>query len=132
MQPDQSPSDVLAQVLINMQQPLRDFQPDWVLVQGDTTTVLGAGLAAAYAGIAVGHVEAGLRTYDRANPFPEELNRVLADHLSGIHFAPTELARAAPPSVLPSFPEGAPGGDLRSLLKGGRAAKITTGEGMPE
>ena len=95
MQPDQSPSDVLAQVLINMQQPLRDFQPDWVLVQGDTTTVLGAGLAAAYAGIAVGHVEAGLRTYDRANPFPEELNRVLADHLSGMHFAPTELARAA-------------------------------------
>ena len=95
MQPAQSPSDVLAQVLINIQQPLRDFQPDWVLVQGDTTTVLGAGLAAAYAGIAVGHVEAGLRTYDRANPFPEELNRVLADHLSGMHFAPTELARAA-------------------------------------
>lgn len=95
MQPDQSPSDVLAQVLVNMQVPLRDFQPDWVLVQGDTTTVLGAGLAAAYAGIAVGHVEAGLRTYDRANPFPEELNRVLADHLSALHFAPTELARSA-------------------------------------
>ncbi|GBL18734.1 UDP-N-acetylglucosamine 2-epimerase [Anaerolineaceae bacterium] len=95
MQPDQSPSDVLAQVLVNMQVPLRDFLPDWVLVQGDTTTVLGAGLAAAYAGIAVGHVEAGLRTYDRANPFPEELNRVLADHLSALHFAPTELARSA-------------------------------------
>jgi UDP-N-acetylglucosamine 2-epimerase (non-hydrolysing) len=95
MQPDQSPSDVLAQVLVNMQAPLRNFQPDWVLVQGDTTTVLGAGLAAAYAGIAVGHVEAGLRTYDRANPFPEELNRVLADHLSALHFAPTELARNA-------------------------------------
>lgn len=95
MQPDQSPSDVLAQVLLNMQAPLRDFQPDWVLVQGDTTTVLGAGLAAAYAGIAVGHVEAGLRTYDRANPFPEELNRVLADHLSALHFAPTDLARSA-------------------------------------
>jgi UDP-N-acetylglucosamine 2-epimerase (non-hydrolysing) len=95
MQPDQSPSDVLAQVLVNMQAPLRNIQPDWVLVQGDTTTVLGAGLAAAYAGIAVGHVEAGLRTYDRANPFPEELNRVLADHLSALHFAPTELARNA-------------------------------------
>lgn len=95
MQPDQSPSDVLAQVLVNMQVPLRDFLPDWVLVQGDTTTVLGAGLATAYAGIAVGHVEAGLRTYDRANPFPEELNRVLADHLSALHFAPTELSRSA-------------------------------------
>lgn len=95
MQQDQSPTEVLVRVLAGMQPVLREFAPDWVLVQGDTTTVLGAALAATYAGCRVGHVEAGLRTYDRQNPFPEELNRVLVDHAAQLHFAPTERARQA-------------------------------------
>jgi UDP-N-acetylglucosamine 2-epimerase (non-hydrolysing) len=95
MQPDQSPAEVLARILSGMQPVLREFAPHWVLVQGDTTTVLAAALAAAFADCRVGHVEAGLRTYDRRNPFPEELNRVLVDHASDLHFAPTERARQA-------------------------------------
>lgn len=95
MQPDQSPTEVLARILAGIQPVLREFAPDWVLVQGDTTTVLGSAIAAAYAGARVGHVEAGLRTYDRRNPFPEELNRVLVDHCSDLHFAPTERSRQA-------------------------------------
>ena len=95
MRPGQSPSDVIAAVLIGMQPILREFAPDWVLVQGDTTSVLSAALAAAYAGCRVGHVEAGLRSYDRSNPFPEETNRVLVDHISDACFAPTELSKQA-------------------------------------
>lgn len=95
MQEDQTPTDVAAEVLKRIQPILRDEQPDWILVQGDTTTVLAASLAAFYNRVRVGHVEAGLRTYDRHNPFPEEINRVLADQLSDLHFAPTETARAA-------------------------------------
>lgn len=95
MQEDQTPIDVAAEVLQRIQPILRDERPDWILVQGDTTTVLAAALAAFYSGARVGHVEAGLRTYDRHNPFPEEINRVLADHLSDLHFAPTETAKQA-------------------------------------
>ncbi len=95
MQEDQTPTDVAAEVLRRIQPILRDQRPDWILVQGDTTTVLAAALAAFYSRVRVGHVEAGLRTYDRHNPFPEEVNRVIADHLSDLHFAPTETARQA-------------------------------------
>ncbi|MBM4421933.1 MAG: UDP-N-acetylglucosamine 2-epimerase (non-hydrolyzing) [Chloroflexi bacterium] len=95
MQDNQSPTDVAAEVLRRIQPILRSEQPDWILVQGDTTTVLAASLAAFYNRVRVGHVEAGLRTYDRNNPFPEEINRVLADQLSDLHFAPTETARQA-------------------------------------
>jgi UDP-N-acetylglucosamine 2-epimerase (non-hydrolysing) len=95
MQEDQSPTDVAAEVLRRIQPILRDEKPDWILVQGDTTTVLAAALAAFYNRVRVGHVEAGLRTYDRLNPFPEEINRVVADQLSDLHFAPTETARQA-------------------------------------
>src|SRR5690606_23862621 len=63
-----------------------------VVVQGDTTTALAATLAASYNKIPVAHVEAGLRTYDRENPFPEELNRVLISHAASLHFAPTQRA----------------------------------------
>ena len=70
-------------------------RPDMVLAQGDTTTVMVASLAAFYRGIAFGHVEAGLRTYDLRNPFPEELNRVIAGRVATLHFAPTEIARKA-------------------------------------
>ena len=73
---------------------LADVQPDWVLVQGDTTTVMAASIAAHHRRVKVGHVEAGLRTHDRANPFPEEMNRVVTDHISDLHFAPTAGTRA--------------------------------------
>ena len=72
---------------------LATYRPDVVLVQGDTTTVQVASLASFYAAIPVGHIEAGLRTWDIANPFPEELNRRITDLVSRWHFAPTELAR---------------------------------------
>lgn len=95
MRPGQSPTDVMVAVLDGMQPILRRLTPDWVLVQGDTTSALAAALAASYAGCRVGHVEAGLRSYDRNNPFPEETNRVLVDHISAACFAPTERARQA-------------------------------------
>jgi UDP-N-acetylglucosamine 2-epimerase (non-hydrolysing) len=95
MQDNQTPTDVAAEVLKRLQPILRDEKPDWILVQGDTTTVLAASLAAFYNRVKVGHVEAGLRTYDRNNPFPEEMNRVLADQLSDLHFAPTETSKQA-------------------------------------
>lgn len=95
MKKNQSLSDVFALVMQKMQPVLTTSSPDWVLVQGDTTTVLAAALAASYQNVPVGHVEAGLRTYDRNNPFPEELNRVLVDHISELCFAPTEVARQA-------------------------------------
>ncbi len=93
MQPGQTPTQVAARVLARMEQVLEEENPDWVLVQGDTTTVMAAAIAAYYRGVRIGHVEAGLRTGDRWNPFPEEMNRVLADQLSDLCFAPTPRAR---------------------------------------
>lgn len=95
MRADQSPTDVLASVVAGMNPVLSQFMPDWVLVQGDTTSVLAATLCAKYLRLKVAHVEAGLRTYDFGNPFPEELNRVMVDHACDLHFAPTERARQA-------------------------------------
>ncbi len=71
---------------------LEDFKPDILLVQGDTTSAFIGGLAGFYAKIKVAHLEAGLRTHQPGNPFPEEINRKLLSHLAHIHFAPTELA----------------------------------------
>jgi UDP-N-acetylglucosamine 2-epimerase (non-hydrolysing) len=93
MQPDQTPAQVAARVLSSMDPMLDDLMPDVILVQGDTTTVMAACIAAHYHRIRVGHVEAGLRTYNRFNPFPEEMNRVVTDHISDLHFAPTWTAR---------------------------------------
>lgn len=93
MQPDQSLSGLAARVLAAMDEVLLVEKPDWVLVQGDTTTVMATALAAQHRQVRVGHVEAGLRTYDRRNPFPEEMNRVVTDHVSDLCFAPTETAR---------------------------------------
>jgi UDP-N-acetylglucosamine 2-epimerase (non-hydrolysing) len=93
MQPDQTPAQVAARVLSSMDPLLDDLRPDVILVQGDTTTVMAACIAAHYHRIRVGHVEAGLRTYDRFNPFPEEMNRVVTDHICDLHFAPTWTAR---------------------------------------
>jgi UDP-N-acetylglucosamine 2-epimerase (non-hydrolysing) len=72
---------------------LDDFKPHWVFVQGDTTTVAVAALLAYYHRIRVGHVEAGLRTHDKWQPFPEEINRRIAGVIADLHFAPTEWAR---------------------------------------
>lgn len=93
MQPGQTPSQVAARVLVALEPVLQRTQPAWVLVQGDTTTVMAAGLCAHHNRVRVGHVEAGLRSFDRANPFPEEMNRVVTDHVSDLHFAPTVQAR---------------------------------------
>ena len=92
MQPDQTPSQVAAGVLERLPPILEQERPDWVLVQGDTTTAFAAALAAFYSGVRVAHVEAGLRSYAR-EPFPEELNRRLISHLAELHFAPTLQAK---------------------------------------
>ncbi|MBL8665952.1 MAG: UDP-N-acetylglucosamine 2-epimerase (non-hydrolyzing) [Rhodospirillales bacterium] len=92
MQPDQSLSELAARVLKTMDATLRDLQPDLLLVQGDTTTVLATALAAFHLGVPVGHVEAGLRSHDLRNPFPEEMNRRLTSVLTAVHLAPTPLA----------------------------------------
>lgn len=95
MTPGQTPTQVAARLLARIEPLLADLRPDWVLVQGDTTTVMASAIAAHYARVRIGHVEAGLRTGDRWNPFPEEMNRVLTDQLSDLCFAPTDGARQA-------------------------------------
>ena len=94
MSPGQSPVEVLSRILHALPPVLTSLAPAAVLVQGDTSTVLGATLAAWHMGIPVGHVEAGLRTHDLENPFPEEGNRQLVDRLARWLFAPTPLAAA--------------------------------------
>ena len=93
MQDNQTPTQVASAVLARLEPILADEQSDWVLVQGDTTTVAAAALAAFYARARVGHVEAGLRTGDRWQPFPEEINRRVAGVVADRHFAPTARAR---------------------------------------
>ena len=94
MRPGQTLTQVTARVLEILEAAFAVERPDMVIVQGDTTTMFAAALAAFYAGIRVGHVEAGLRTWDRHAPYPEEINRQLGTRLSDLHFAPTETARA--------------------------------------
>jgi UDP-N-acetylglucosamine 2-epimerase (non-hydrolysing) len=94
MQPDQDLFDVTSDVLLGMRDVFVDSTPDLVLVHGDTTTTMAVSLAAFYLQIPVGHVEAGLRTYNVRSPFPEEINRQLTSRLADYHFAPTEQARA--------------------------------------
>ncbi|APR87475.1 UDP-N-acetylglucosamine 2-epimerase [Minicystis rosea] len=93
MTPGQTPSSVTARVLDRLPPLLDQLKPAVLLVQGDTTTAFAAGLAAYYQRIPVGHVEAGLRTYDHEHPFPEEANRQLVARISTWCFAPTELSR---------------------------------------
>jgi UDP-N-acetylglucosamine 2-epimerase len=95
MQPDQGLAQFASRSLVAVSGLLEEVKPDVVLVQGDTTTVMVASLAAFYQRIPVGHIEAGLRTQDRYNPFPEEINRRIAGTLATFHFAPTEGAAAA-------------------------------------
>src|SRR5438874_1805386 len=88
----QTLSETTARILAQLEPVLAAERPDIVLVQGDTTTTLCGALAAFYHRIPVGHVEAGLRTGDMAQPFPEEMNRVVTGRLATLHFAPTTLA----------------------------------------
>lgn len=90
MREGQSLSDVTGRVLHGLEDVFREAGPELVLVHGDTTTTLSAALAAFYNRIAVGHVEAGLRTYERYSPFPEEINRRLTGQIAELHFAPTQ------------------------------------------
>jgi UDP-N-acetylglucosamine 2-epimerase (non-hydrolysing) len=94
MQPNQTLAQVTASVLTGLDPILRDERPDWVLVQGDTTTVMAAALSAYYHRVKVGHVEAGLRSFNKNHPFPEEVNRKIATAICDLHFAPTEVSRA--------------------------------------
>lgn len=93
MEPKQTLSTITTKILREIEPVLRTARPDIVLVHGDTTTSFAAALAAFYQRIPVGHVEAGLRTYDRYSPFPEEMNRLLTGRLATLHFAPTPLNR---------------------------------------
>lgn len=92
MRPRQSLAELTARVITGMDKALAEVKPDMLLVQGDTATVMAASLAAHYQQVAVGHVEAGLRTDDRYNPFPEEMARRLTTRLASAHFAPTKRA----------------------------------------
>jgi len=93
MRPDQSLAGLSAAIFTHLDPVLESINPDWVLVQGDTTTVAIASLLSYYRRIKVGHVEAGLRTFDKWQPFPEEINRRVAGITADLHFAPTEWTR---------------------------------------
>ena len=93
MRDDQSLAQLSAAIFINLDQVFTDFKPDWVLAQGDTTTVAMTCLLAYYHRIKFGHVEAGLRTHDKWQPFPEEINRRVAGVTADLHFAPTEWSK---------------------------------------
>lgn len=93
MRPNQALTELTARILVGAERVLSEKAYDAVLVQGDTTTVMSVALAAFYHRIPVGHVEAGLRTGRIDNPFPEEMNRVVAGRLARWHFAPTQAAR---------------------------------------
>jgi UDP-N-acetylglucosamine 2-epimerase (non-hydrolysing) len=93
MRDDQSLADLSAAIFTHLNPVLTDFQPDWILAQGDTTTVAITSLLAYYRRVRFGHVEAGLRTRDKWQPFPEEINRRVAGVIADLHFAPTDWAR---------------------------------------
>jgi UDP-N-acetylglucosamine 2-epimerase (non-hydrolysing) len=93
MQPNQTLADLTSRTITAVDAYLKDYRPGLVLVQGDTTTVVSTALAAFYNSVPVGHVEAGLRTWNYRAPYPEEMNRVLTTRLAALHFAPTAWAR---------------------------------------
>ena len=93
MEPRQTLSTITSKCLLGMEEVLEQARPDLVLVHGDTSTTFAGALAAFYHRVPVGHVEAGLRTYDKYSPFPEEMNRQFVGCVADLHFAPTEGAR---------------------------------------
>jgi UDP-N-acetylglucosamine 2-epimerase (non-hydrolysing) len=93
MRPDQSLPETTAAIFTHLDPVFKKLSPDWVLAQGDTTTVVSSALLAYYNRVRFGHVEAGLRTGDKWQPFPEEINRMVAGVIADLHFAPTEWSR---------------------------------------
>lgn len=93
MKKDQSITEITANVLDKLDQVIKKERPDIILVHGDTTTTFAASLAAFYNQIAIGHVEAGLRTWNKYSPYPEEMNRQMTDVLTDLYFAPTEQSK---------------------------------------
>jgi len=93
MKPRQTITTITSGVLEGMEELFKKEKPDLILVHGDTTTAFAGALAGFYAGVAVGHVEAGLRTFDKLSPFPEEMNRCLIGRIADLHFSPTDANR---------------------------------------
>ena len=93
MKPNQNLYTLTADIITGLKPILEDFQPDYVYVHGDTTTTMAASIAAFYSGAKVCHVEAGLRTFNKLSPFPEEINRSIAGRVCDFHFAPTETSK---------------------------------------
>lgn len=93
MQPNQTLSMITAKVIEGIEAVIKQEKPDIVLVHGDTTTAMAAAIASYYQQVSIGHVEAGLRTYDKYSPFPEEMNRQIIDCMADMLFAPTELSK---------------------------------------
>ena len=94
MAPNQTLTQITSRVLLGMERVLQQEKPDLILVHGDTSTTMAASLSAFYHQIPIGHVEAGLRTWDKYSPYPEEMNRQLTDDLADLYFAPTKLSQA--------------------------------------
>lgn len=93
MKPNQNLYTLTADIITNLKPVLEEFKPDYVYVHGDTTTTMAASIAAFYSGAKVCHVEAGLRTFNKRSPFPEEINRSIAGSVSDYHFAPTTTSQ---------------------------------------
>lgn len=93
MKPNQNLYSLTADIITGLKPILEDFKPDFVFVHGDTTTTMAASIAAFYSGAKVCHIEAGLRTFNKRSPFPEEVNRSVAGRISDYHFAPTETSK---------------------------------------
>lgn len=94
MKQGQTLADVTTRALVGLENVIKEVKPQIVLVHGDTTTTFAGALAAFYNQVAIGHVEAGLRTYDKYSPFPEEMNRQMVDCMTDMYFAPTEISKA--------------------------------------
>jgi len=93
MRPNQNLYSLTADIITNLKPVLEEYQPDYVYVHGDTTTTMAASIASFYSGAKVCHVEAGLRTFNKRSPFPEEMNRSIAGRVSDYHFAPTKTSQ---------------------------------------
>lgn len=93
MKQGQTLSEITSRALMRLEEVIKKIKPDIVLVHGDTTTTFAGALAAFYNQVAIGHVEAGLRTYDKYSPFPEEMNRQMVDCMTDLYFAPTEISK---------------------------------------
>ena len=93
MKPGQTLGEITSRVLDGLEYVIKDCKPDLILVHGDTTTTFAGALAAFYNNVDIGHVEAGLRTWNKYSPYPEEMNRQMVDRMSDMYFAPTSLSK---------------------------------------